>query len=206
MYILLTIIGLTLIILNIKSIKKESNNFQQVMVKTESQVDEVDTRIMKMRSEFGKTLTEIQREIQDLKSNYESVESKDFNNYNDINGKEEIFEYNQDESQVENMKNYECSTSLENYNRINAEDNEEYMSTLVEKIVDFDDEIHITKINQTVKDVNKGYEIENHRSNNSLKVEDVKKLLNQGISDEEIAQSLNIGKGEVLLIKELYLR
>ena len=41
---------------------------------------------------------------------------------------------------------------------------------------------------------------------NSLKVEEVKELLGEGLSEESIAQRLNIGKGEVLLIKELYLK
>jgi len=37
-------------------------------------------------------------------------------------------------------------------------------------------------------------------------VEDVKELLGQGLSEDTIAQRLSIGKGEVLLIKELYLK
>jgi len=41
---------------------------------------------------------------------------------------------------------------------------------------------------------------------NSLKVEEVKELLGEGLSEDIIAQRLNIGKGEVLLIKELYLK
>ncbi|MCS4467817.1 helix-turn-helix domain-containing protein [Clostridium botulinum] len=39
---------------------------------------------------------------------------------------------------------------------------------------------------------------------NSTKVNEVSKLLEEGHTVEEICEILNIGKGEVILIKELY--
>ncbi|GEM_PF-1591525 len=41
---------------------------------------------------------------------------------------------------------------------------------------------------------------------NNIKVEEVRKLINEGFGLEEISKKLNIGKGEVLLIKELYIK
>ena len=38
---------------------------------------------------------------------------------------------------------------------------------------------------------------------NSEKTEKIKEMINKGKSDEEICNSLGIGKGEVLLIREL---
>jgi hypothetical protein len=49
----------------------------------------------------------------------------------------------------------------------------------------------------------------NHERNaerNSVKIEEINKLLTKGLSVEEVSIKLGIGKGEVLLIKELYLR
>lgn len=43
-------------------------------------------------------------------------------------------------------------------------------------------------------------------SENSIKVEQIKELYNQNFSLEEIAEKLELGKGEVLLIEELYLK
>ena len=43
-------------------------------------------------------------------------------------------------------------------------------------------------------------------SSNNIKINEIKDLLKQGLSIEDIAGKLNIGKGEVLLIKELYLK
>lgn len=41
---------------------------------------------------------------------------------------------------------------------------------------------------------------------NNIKVAEIDKLVKQGFSDEQIAEKMKIGKGEVLLIKELYLK
>ncbi|ERI91266.1 hypothetical protein HMPREF1982_03225 [Clostridiales bacterium oral taxon 876 str. F0540] len=41
---------------------------------------------------------------------------------------------------------------------------------------------------------------------NSVKIDEINSMLNKGYSVEDIATKLGIGKGEVLLIKELYLK
>ena len=43
-------------------------------------------------------------------------------------------------------------------------------------------------------------------NSNSEKVESIKKLVSEGLSVEEISEILHLGKGEVLLIKDLYIR
>lgn len=40
---------------------------------------------------------------------------------------------------------------------------------------------------------------------NNVKIEEIKKLIDEGKNIEEICETLNMGKGEVLLIKDLYL-
>ncbi|OFH98053.1 hypothetical protein CLOACE_22740 [Clostridium acetireducens DSM 10703] len=41
---------------------------------------------------------------------------------------------------------------------------------------------------------------------NSIKVNEINKMLKEGITVDEIAKKLKIGKGEVLLVKELFLK
>lgn len=41
---------------------------------------------------------------------------------------------------------------------------------------------------------------------NNVKIDEVRELLDKGLTLEDIAQKLQIGKGELLLIKELYLK
>ncbi len=42
--------------------------------------------------------------------------------------------------------------------------------------------------------------------NNGVKIDKINQMLNEGLSVDEIAEDLGIGKGEVLLIKELYIK
>lgn len=55
----------------------------------------------------------------------------------------------------------------------------------------------------------KNYEVltDNKNDNkNSVKLQEIKKLIDKGMNEEEIAEVLHIGRGEMLLIKELYLK
>ncbi|WP_346890203.1 hypothetical protein [Clostridium sp. UBA1056] len=219
MYILLIAIGVTLIALNIKAIRRDEKNFNKAMVEAESNVDEVDMRLVEIRSEFAKTITELQREISDLKrENYE--ESKDgfkiydepINNMSEEkcnNSKDELSEHmdklNEDNEFIE-------EESVENIDSLDKSNiNTEYINTLIDKIDSLDDDILIQvenkdKLAEKLKEEEKDSNPKKGIKSNSLKVEDVKELLGQGLSEDTIAQRLSIGKGEVLLIKELYLK
>ena len=47
---------------------------------------------------------------------------------------------------------------------------------------------------------------EETNSFNNIKIDDIEKLLKEGCSIEEISERLEISKGEILLIKDLYLK
>lgn len=48
---------------------------------------------------------------------------------------------------------------------------------------------------------------ENNKSSyNSVKVDEIKEMIDNGLSVDEISEKIGIGKGEVLLIKELYIK
>lgn len=180
MYILLIIIGVALIATNIRAIMREENNFSKAMIDAESNIDEVDMRLVEIRSEFAKTITELQREINDLKKVNHTVFIKN-----------ELLEKRDDSD-----KNIS---------------NDEYINTLVDKIDSLDDNIflQVENMGEVMDDLKEEEKDSNPKKDikgNSLKVEEVKALLAEGLSEEGIAQRLNIGKGEVLLIKELYLK
>ncbi|KEZ88836.1 hypothetical protein IO99_01355 [Clostridium sulfidigenes] len=180
MYILLIIIGVALIATNIRAIMREENNFSKAMIDAESNIDEVDMRIVEIRSEFAKTITELQREINDLKK---------------VNHTEFI-----EKGLLEKIDDSDISIS-----------NDEYINTLVDKIDSLDDNIFLQvenmgEVMDDLKEEEKDSNPKKDIKSNSLKVEEVKELLGEGLSEESIAQRLNIGKGEVLLIKELYLK
>jgi len=66
----------------------------------------------------------------------------------------------------------------------------------------------IVDINATKKDIkneanSKG---SNSSKQNNVKVNEISMLLDEGLSVDEISEKIGIGKGEVLLIKELYIK
>ncbi len=48
--------------------------------------------------------------------------------------------------------------------------------------------------------------ITNNSNASSVKVEEIKRLFSEGLSLDEVSEKLHLGKGEVLLIKDLYIR
>jgi len=73
----------------------------------------------------------------------------------------------------------------------------------VEK-VEIYDKIEDNKSKRVIKTKASKSSIDN--SSNSVKINEIKDLLKQGLSIEAVAENLSIGKGEVLLIKDLYLK
>lgn len=141
MAILIVIIGLLLIIVNAILFKKDSTSFSNVLYSTDDKLSDIDIKIGKLRKEFAETVLELQKEINELKSNNEGIKVENI--------------------ELNNSVEYSVSHDKKSYGTNNINN------------------INIDKINVFVK---------------------------KGLSDDEIAQKLNIGKGEVLLIKELYLK
>lgn len=121
--IILFLIGIILIVFNIRAIHKEKNSFQTKLDQKKESTRDVDVEIGKLRRDFGETIFELQKEI---KKN---------------DGKSEITE------QVSKFENY-----------------------------------------------------------NNVKIDEIKKMLDGNVSIDEISKITGIGKGELLLIEELYIK
>ena len=129
------IIGVTLIVFNVRALNKEKPHFNQLLTNKVENMDDVELKIGELRREFTENIFELQKEIQEL--------------------------------------------------RINNEKHEE----LSEEILENDDNIN-----------------DNVIISNNVKVNEIGALLKQGLDIDQVAEKLSIGKGEVLLIKELYLK
>ena len=91
------------------------------------------------------------------------------------------------ENQVENHIENEVENIVENKNqKIKTSQNEKIIQS--EKI---------NKISTKKSENN---------TDNSVKINEIEKLIAKGLTIEEISQKLGMGKGEVLLIKQLYLK
>lgn len=73
----------------------------------------------------------------------------------------------------------------------------------IEDIMDIDfNKVKNIKNDQELKESN----LDSYEETNSLKLKQVQELIDKGLSVEEIADILKVGKGEILLIRELYLK
>lgn len=159
--IILLIIGLTLIFINIRVIKKDDKNLFEEKLNSIADDDSKDYNfeIGKLRKEFGETIFELQQQIEELKKEIAEVKKM-----NAETNEKSFFDDNIDKSDLEVHKN-------------------------IDVVVDND---------ITNKDI-----VESEEKN--LKVKEIRKMMKDGLSTDEISQKLNIGKGEVLLIQKLYI-
>lgn len=144
---ILIVIGVILVVLNYKALKKDESSFSDVLKYKQKDMTEVEVEIGAIRRDIAESLTELQKEILDIKQHI------NFNN------------------NVEDIKE-------------NLETDEELISN------------NLTSIDEEVDVIN---EIDNKN-----KTEVIRELISLGLNDEEICEKLSLGKGEVLLVRNLY--
>ena len=144
---ILIVIGVILVVLNYKALKKDETSFSDVLKYKQKDMTEVEVEIGAIRRDIAESLTELQKEILEIKQHI------NFNN------------------NVEDIKE-------------NLETDEELISN------------NLTSIDEEVDVIN---EIDNKN-----KTEVIRELISLGLNDEEICEKLSLGKGEVLLVRNLY--
>ena len=148
MPILIILIGIVLIVVNLKALRKDKNSFTSVYSNKKEDLTEIDLKIGQIRKDMAESLLELQQEILELKNMY-----KVDDNFND----------------VKNSKNKSK----------NPKKNEmEYLLTTENSVIN---EIHYNS-----------------------KTEQIKKLLDMGLDENQICEKLSLGKGEVQLVKGLF--
>ncbi|MBI6873108.1 hypothetical protein [Clostridium aciditolerans] len=207
----LLLIGILLIALNINAIRKEKRTFSNVLEHSENSMKDYDLEIGKLRKEFAETVLELQREIEDLKADRELSENDIYieDNHRSDN-KEKIEDNYKNEDYALNKMDVEyenISGSNDVINSIDVNENNTFVNYLI------DDSTPINGIdenNTEEENINKNNEAYQKKGSsvkrNNVKVDEISKLLDEGLSVDEISEKIGIGKGEVLLIKELYIK
>ena len=144
---ILIVIGVILVVLNYKALKKDESSFSDVLKYKQKDMTEVEVEIGAIRRDIAESLTELQKEILEIKQHI------NFNN------------------NVEDIKE-------------NLQTDEELISN------------NLTSIDEEVDVIN---EIDNKN-----KTEVIRELISLGLNDDEICEKLSLGKGEVLLVRNLY--
>lgn len=165
--ILIILIGIILIILNIKAIKKENKSFDKILEREESNNDkDYDLEIIAIRKDLAETVLDLQKEIEELKISINNIKSSKIADDNKIN--------------IKSFEKEDSDNSFQKDHPINNF-NEDVISE-----INFSNNLSISN--------------DNLKSN---KLEKVKLLLENGLTDDKICEELSIGKGEVLLVKSL---
>ena len=90
--VLILILGIILIVLNFKAIKKEDNSFGKILQREEIREKDYDLDIIEIRKSFAETVLELQKEIEDLKISINTI--KNLNKRDDIIYNEEKLDNN----------------------------------------------------------------------------------------------------------------
>ena len=84
--ILIILIGIILIILNIKAIKKENKSFDKILEREEANNDkDYDLEIIAIRKDLAETVLDLQKEIEELKISINNIKSSKIADDNKIN-------------------------------------------------------------------------------------------------------------------------
>jgi hypothetical protein len=192
----LILIGVILIVLNFKALKKEKNSFESIVRNKENNITDFDVAIGELRREFSETILELQQEIYAQKESIqvqrdlihslkESIQEQSdlIQSLGDLGQKKE---HDENFTEISNKKLNKVKE-----NNINERELEE------EKKITTD--MELDKLKQVDS-------LPSASEKNNIRIKEIGDLLDKGVALDDICEKYNIGKGEVLLIKELYLR
>lgn len=188
----LLLISVGLIIVSGKSMYKEKQeqnrieeyNFAGILNRSEENIDDYKIEIGKLRKEFAETLLEIQGEIVELENKIDTLS-----------------EINTNESNASNNTN-NTNNTINTTNEVDLISLTEEMKDTVD--ISINNEKTAEMSNST--EVNLDEKADSSNEKNGVKIKEVERLMEKGLTIDEISDALKIGKGEVLLIKELYLK
>lgn len=146
--------------------------------------------VLKENKSFGKVLKNKNDDIQEYEIEIGKLR-KEFG--------ETIFEMQNDMESLKERINSLSEKELQ-YNKLKDIPNTSALS-LNDKYDEKEKNIH-----DNVRETEKDKKDKDDCGLNNIKVTEIDKMVKQGLSDDEIAEKMKIGKGEVLLIKELYLK
>ncbi|NRT91443.1 hypothetical protein [Clostridium beijerinckii] len=204
MPLILLIIGFSLIVYNYRSIKRENNinkendtlniSFQSVLQDSKEELNDYKMEIGLLRRDIAESLTELQEEIIKIKIDLKELKNVEegYENKEDLEIEEFLDKYDIDDSinYREDTEDHKKSKRLYIVDDSIMELDEEYTESLTD--TDIDEEIGVIS------------EINFSESADSNKTQSIKRLLNAGLTEDEICRELSVSKGEVLLVKGLF--
>jgi hypothetical protein len=199
---ILLIIGFVLIIYNYRAIKKENEikkendgfniSFQSVLQDSKAELNDYKMEIGLLRRDVAESLTELQEEIIEIK-----------NSLNKLKNNERVYENKGDLENDYFLNEYDIDTNISSGDNKENPEKVKKFGLVHNNIVAVDDEYTDAIVNSDVED---GVisEINFSEKVDSNKTQNIKRLLKDGLTEEEICRKLSVSKGEVLLVKGLF--
>jgi len=220
MPLILLIIGIFLIVYNYRAIKREgetkeldssSVSFQSALQDSMEELSDYKMEIGLLRKDIAESLTELQEEIFDIKKDIHLLKNMDYHRLK--NTDYHLLKKNKDHRLKNNGKIYENKEGLENNYHINENNIDLNINQIDNKSEDIKEEVNSKSIDYKTDNImilesetNDGIisEINFSEKVDSDKTASIRKLLSEGLTEEEICHELSVSKGEVLLVKGLF--
>ena len=194
MPLILIMIGLILIIYNYRAIKMENEikpeddsfniSFQSVLQDNKEELNDYKMEIGLLRRDMAESLTELQEEIFDIKNNLNRLQNSK-RTYENKEGLENNYYTNEDEI---NNEDSILDNEINQGNELESTYNESNDGIVVDP----------EAIDGIISEINFLEKVD------SNKTQRIKKLLKDGLTEEQICHELSVSKGEVLLVKGLF--
>jgi hypothetical protein len=198
----LILIGVILIVLNFKALKKEKNSFESIVRNKENNITDFDVAIGELRREFSETILELQQEIYEQRDLIHSQKESSLSQKESIQAQSDLIQSFRDLGQKKEHDENFIEISNEKLNKV-KENNINERELKEEKKMTTDVEAESSFKLEEVKQVESQ---PSASEKNNIRIKEIGDLLDKGVALDDICEKYNIGKGEVLLIKELYLR
>jgi hypothetical protein len=205
MYFFLMLIGVSILIIGIKRNKKEKVTFTNILHKEEIDIDDIDIVIGELRMEFSSTILELQKDVMVLS---EKVDT--FTRINQPGISPISIENIEKEKPVKNVDSIKDKTIDMDIEQIEKEVPPTGIN--IEKVKS--PKVVSPKKNKSTKaaveqikdEVSPKDYVNENENKNSSKISVISELFDKGFSIDEICEKVQMGRGEILLIKELYLK
>ncbi len=228
MPLILLIIGIVIIVYNYRAIKREGVtkqedssfdiSFQSVLQENKEEFNDYKMELGLLRKDIAESLTELQEEIFDIKKDIHRLKNDDSHRLKNDNlhrlkndnshrlKKNKDYRLKNDNKMYENKEGLKNNYSIaENDIIININQSDDILKDEEEiKDSNIEDEIDNNMILES--EINDGVisEINFSEKVDSNKTASIKKLLSEGLTEEQICHELSVSKGEVLLVKGLF--
>ena len=213
MPLILLIIGVVLIVYNYRAIINEKKDkledsglnisFQSVFQDSKEEMNDYKMELGLLRKDIAESLTELQEEIFDIKKDIHRLENK--NSHRLENNEDKILKNSKE--MYENREGLE-NNYLMNESKVDISINE--TNKILEENKSYDEADHIQYKTDESMNLDSGVsdgvisEIDFSAKVDSNKTAMIKRLLGEGLTEEQICHELSVSKGEVLLVKGLF--